>query len=67
MRDFLRRIPAMLGLKSKPQAPAAVSQPAPAKASNGAVKKAPQGRGAGRGTTPKAKPKGNRQKNAGKK
>jgi hypothetical protein len=73
MLDFLRRIPELLGLKRKPAAshpakpPAGTKQAGPAAAANGAAKKPARGRGAGRGITPPAKPKGSGARRSGKK
>jgi hypothetical protein len=60
MFDFLRRIPAMLGLKSraKPQSAGAAKVAMPAKAANSNKPNQPmRGRGTGRGLTPPMKPK----------
>ncbi len=72
MLEFLRRIPELLGLKAKPAAshppkPAGTKQGGPAAAANGAAKKPARGRGAGRGITPPAKPKGPGTRRGGKK
>jgi hypothetical protein len=72
MLEFLRRIPELLGLKAKPAAshpakPAGTKQAGLAAAANGAAKKPARGRGAGRGITPPAKPKGSGARRSGKK
>ncbi len=72
MLDFLRRLPEILGLKPKPAAsqpakPPGTKQAGAAAAANGAAKKPARGRGAGRGITPPAKPKGPGARRGGKK